>query len=61
MKTLLAEAEEKELSVVELKATEAGYPIYKKIGFSDDVSKYHLMKWTKAHAEREQTKNDYTG
>jgi predicted acetyltransferase len=46
MKTLLAEAKEKELSVVELKATEAGYPLYKKIGFSDDASKYHSMKWT---------------
>ena len=46
MKALLAEAKEKNLFVVELKSTEAGYSLYKKAGFSDDHSKYRLMNWT---------------
>ena len=45
MNTLLAEAEEMELAVVELKATEAGYPLYRSVGFTDDCSRYHMMKW----------------
>lgn len=32
------------LSVVELKATEAGYPLYKLLGFEDEKSKYHSMR-----------------
>lgn len=33
------------LSVVELKATENGYQLYKSLGFDDTVSKYHQMTW----------------
>ena len=45
METLLSEAKAKELSVIELKSTEDGYPLYKTAGFSDDRSKYRPMKW----------------
>ena len=45
METLLSEAKTKELSVIELKSTEDGYPLYKTVGFSDDRSKYRPMKW----------------
>lgn len=44
MEMLLADAAEQNLSVVELKATEAGYPLYKSLGFEDVKSKYHSMK-----------------
>lgn len=45
MNKLLSDAEEKNLSIVELKATEDGYGLYKSVGFVDEVSKYHSMKW----------------
>ena len=45
MKTLLEEAREKELAAVELKSTEAGYSLYRSVGFTDDCSRYHAMKW----------------
>ncbi|MCM1083801.1 MAG: GNAT family N-acetyltransferase [Clostridium sp.] len=45
MEKLLSDAAEKDLCVVELKSTEEGYSLYKSVGFTDDVSKYHLMKW----------------
>ncbi len=45
MNRLLSDATEKNLSVVELKSTEAGYHLYKSVGFTDEVSKYHVMKW----------------
>ena len=45
MNKVLSDAEEKNLSVVELKATEDGYGLYKSVGFVDEVSKYHSMKW----------------
>ncbi len=45
MNKLLSDAEEKKLSVVELKATEDGYGLYQSVGFVDEVSKYHSMKW----------------
>lgn len=45
MKMLLDAADEKELCLIELKATDDGYDLYKSVGFEDDVSKYHLMKW----------------
>jgi hypothetical protein len=45
MEALLTDARELGLSVVELQATDDGYPLYLSIGFSDDVSKYHRMKW----------------
>lgn len=45
MNKLLSDAMEKNLSFVELKATEDGYHLYKSVGFTDEVSKYHVMKW----------------
>lgn len=45
MDKLLSEAVEKNLSVVELKSTEDGYRLYQSVGFVDEVSKYHSMKW----------------
>lgn len=45
MEYLMSEASKMNLSVVELKATDAGYSLYKAIGFEDDRSGYHLMKW----------------
>ena len=47
MESLLRDAQEMDLSVVELKATEDGYPLYFSVGFEDDKSKYHPMKWTR--------------
>ena len=41
---LLKEAKEKNVSVIELKSTEAGYPLYKALGFEEIVEKYHNMK-----------------
>ena len=41
------DAKEMELSVVELKATEDGYALYRAVGFEDDQSGYRLMKWKK--------------
>ena len=46
MKMLLHEAEIRELDYVELKATDAGYSLYKSLGFKDAVSEYHEMKYT---------------
>ena len=45
MEKILAEAVEMQLCSIELKATEDGYPLYKTVGFTDDVPEYHLMKW----------------
>ncbi len=45
MEKLLSDAVKKNLSVVELKSTEDGYSLYKSVGFLDDMSKYHHMKW----------------
>lgn len=45
MQALLTDAEALDLSVVELQATDDGYPLYLSVGFSDDESKYHRMKW----------------
>ena len=45
MEELLDDARIMDLCTVDLKATEDGYPLYKLVGFSDDASKYHLMKW----------------
>lgn len=44
MNALLEGAKAMELSVVELKATEDGYHLYKSVGFEDVVSKYHNMR-----------------
>ena len=45
MEALLAGAREKALSVVELKATADGYPLYRSVGFRDDDSGYRAMRW----------------
>ncbi len=45
MEALLSEAKRREISVIELKATEDGYPLYRSVGFVDDGSRYHMMKW----------------
>ena len=46
METLLHDAKDKQVSVVELKSTRAGYHLYRSAGFSDDCSRYQTMKWT---------------
>lgn len=45
MNLLMNDASDMGLSVVELKATENGYPLYQSLGFQDTVSKYHQMDW----------------
>lgn len=45
MNKILSDAVKKNLSVVELKSTEDGYRLYQSVGFVDEVSKYHFMKW----------------
>ena len=44
MKELISDARKMALCTIELKATDAGYSLYRSAGFVDDVSKYHLMK-----------------
>ncbi|MBE5887046.1 MAG: GNAT family N-acetyltransferase [Lachnospiraceae bacterium] len=41
---MLEDAKAQGLSVIELKATEDGYSLYKSVGFEDVVAKYHNMK-----------------
>lgn len=45
MEAMLADAKAMDLAVIELKATDDGYPLYRSVGFADDNSKYHQMKW----------------
>lgn len=45
VEALLTDADKLGLSVVELQATDDGYPLYLSVGFKDDESKYHRMKW----------------
>ena len=45
MNAIIADAKEQNIDVIELKATEDGYDLYRSVGFEDDRSKYHLMKW----------------
>lgn len=45
IKELISDARKMTLCTIELKATDAGYSLYRSAGFTDDVSKYHLMKW----------------
>ena len=42
--TMLEDAKADGLSIIELKATEDGYSLYKSVGFDDVVAKYHNMK-----------------
>lgn len=51
IRQMLADAEEMELSVIELKSTDAGHELYRSAGFADDHSKYHLMKWKRSPEE----------
>lgn len=44
IKLLLFDSEKMGLDFVELKATDAGYNLYKSLGFEDVISKYHNMK-----------------
>ena len=43
IKMMLAESERMKLDFVELKATDAGYHLYRSLGFEDAASKYHSM------------------
>ena len=45
MRRLIDDARVLELSVIDLKATDAGVPLYRSVGFTDDVNKYHPMQW----------------
>lgn len=45
MDVLLSEAKDMGLVVIDLKSTEDGYSLYRSVGFQEDHSKYHLMKW----------------
>ncbi len=45
LELLLSHSREMELDFVELKATDAGYNLYKSLGFDDVVTKYHNMKF----------------
>lgn len=45
MNAMITDAKELNIDVIELKATEDGYDLYRSVGFEDDRSKYHLMKW----------------
>lgn len=45
VKQILQEAEDMGLDQVELKATEAGYSLYKALGFEDDGQRYRNMKY----------------
>ena len=44
MTMMLEDAKAEGVSVIELKATEDGYSLYKSVGFEDVVAKYHNMK-----------------
>lgn len=44
IRLLISDSEKMGLDFVELKATDAGYNLYKSIGFEDVISKYHNMK-----------------
>lgn len=46
MNMLMEDVSDMGLSVVELKATEDGYRLYRSLGFRDTTSKYHLMNWS---------------
>ena len=41
---LISDAKKMNLDYLELQATDAGYNLYKSVGFKDVISKYHRMK-----------------
>lgn len=47
MERLMEYARAAELSVMNLKATDAGHPLYLSAGFTDERSKYHPMQWNR--------------
>ncbi len=44
LKKLISDAAKMNLDYIELQATDAGYNLYKSVGFKDVVSKYYRMK-----------------
>ena len=44
MKEMIAYAKEKQLCRIDLKATEDGYVLYKKLGFEERTQKYKDMR-----------------
>ena len=52
MEALTADAEEQKIAVVELKATEDGYALYRSAGFEDDHTKYHRMIWKSGRTQQ---------
>ena len=44
MTMMLEEAAVRNVSVIELKATEEGYSLYNSVGFKDVIAQYHNMK-----------------
>lgn len=44
MTMMLEDAKAEGVSIIELKATEDGYPLYKSVGFEDVVARYYNMK-----------------
>lgn len=46
MERLLEDAAQQDICLVELNATEDGYPLYRSVGFTDMVNQYRPMKWT---------------
>ncbi len=45
MDAMIIDAKKQNIDVIELKATEDGYHLYRSVGFEDNQTKYHLMKW----------------
>ena len=45
MRKLLNDAKEQGISVIELKSTEDGYPLYRSLGFAEEDSRYRKMIW----------------
>ncbi|MFR0781436.1 MAG: GNAT family N-acetyltransferase [Coprococcus sp.] len=44
MNMMLEDAKAENVSIIELKATEDGYSLYRSVGFEDVVAKYHNMR-----------------
>lgn len=44
MNMMLEDAKVENVSIIELKATEDGYSLYRSVGFEDVVAKYHNMR-----------------
>ena len=47
MQRLIEDARAMDICTMNLRATDAGYPLYRSVGFVDDVNKYHSMKWNR--------------